>query len=87
MLYVKTLKTVPYLDPEWLDANAEVALVCAQDGFKHKVSKLALAAFSPTMLDIFLRLVFLCPLNPLQRSFTPFLLLEIGKGYLFGVLQ
>ena len=54
MLYVKTLKSVPYLDPDWLEESAEVKVVCINDGYQHRVSKLALAAFSPTFLEALL---------------------------------
>ena len=58
MLYIKTLKIVPYLDPEWLEENADITLTCVgpdgAHGYKHRVSKLALAAFSPTMLEVLL---------------------------------
>ena len=54
MLYVKTLKSVPYLDPDWLEESAEVKVVCINDGYQHQVSKLALAAFSPTFLEALL---------------------------------
>ena len=54
MLYVKTLKSVPYLDPDWLEESAEVKVMCINDGYQHRVSKLALAAFSPTFLEALL---------------------------------